>query len=149
MQQFLLYTVRHSDSSVLEIYSPKLCIAAPANSEVAYNLQTFTRGAEDDLPIYERPPSDEVDKAWFDLHRIAPSALHEDEAAMLPNSTWAVKGNRDQYIVSLDVFHQLHCLVSDTYRCPTLAWTQLYMRFRIHFASTVIGTTTTRPDSLQ
>ena len=36
-----------------------------------------------------------------------------EQAALMPNKTYPVLGEEDHYMVALDVFHQLHCLV-----CP-------------------------------
>jgi hypothetical protein len=41
---------------------------APAWTAVAYKAVKFHRGLQDDIPIYERPPSDEVDQAWEQLY---------------------------------------------------------------------------------
>lgn len=41
------------------------------------------------------------------------SSIPKSEAAHLANRTEPFLGDEDSYIVSLDVFHQLHCLV-----CP-------------------------------
>ena len=43
------------------------------------------------------------------------SAIPKSAAALLPNRTEAYTGDEQHYIVELDVFHQLHCLV----RFPT------------------------------
>jgi hypothetical protein len=73
------------------------------------------------------PPSAEVDKAWRDLYedckgqvascRLSPhltpdlaSRISREEAEKLPNVTVPVKTGG--YMAGVDVFHQLHCLVS-------------------------------------
>lgn len=84
-----------------------------------------------DPTIYQGDPSPEVDKAWTDLynskhvallhnaaaHRdnlaIGVSRISKDQARLLPNKTSAIPGDEDGYIVGLEVFHQLHCLVCD------------------------------------
>ena len=39
------------------------------------------------------------------------SRIHRDEAAQLTNLTVPIPDDEDHYIIGLDVFHQLHCLV--------------------------------------
>jgi hypothetical protein len=39
------------------------------------------------------------------------SRITKDQARLLPNKTSAIPGDEDGYIVGLEVFHQLHCLV--------------------------------------
>lgn len=44
---------------------------------------------------------------------VAISRVPKSEAARLPNKTYPVENEKDEYFVGLDVFHQLHCLVRD------------------------------------
>jgi hypothetical protein len=39
------------------------------------------------------------------------TAINREQAKLLPNWTSPVFGQPDAYVVQLDVFHQLHCLV--------------------------------------
>jgi hypothetical protein len=62
----------------------------------------------------ERSPyqgsSDEVNTLWEDLYNeFGISRISADEASQLPNATMPIRGTPD-YMVQLDVFHQLHCL---------------------------------------
>ena len=41
--------------------------------------------------------------------------ITRDEAILLPNKTYPIKDQPGYYIAELDVFHQLHCLVSSGY----------------------------------
>jgi hypothetical protein len=43
---------------------------------------------------------------------VALSTIPREQAERLPNYTSPVPNHEDQYIIQLDVFHQLHCLVS-------------------------------------
>ena len=43
------------------------------------------------------------------------SRIPKSQAEMLPNATEAIPGDEEHYVVELDVFHQLHCLVSYSY----------------------------------
>ncbi|KAJ7141706.1 hypothetical protein C8R43DRAFT_892595, partial [Mycena crocata] len=83
--------------------------AAPAQDAVTTKLVKFTRGSIGrDTAIYERRPSPAVDEAWRGLYELAQTQIPLTEAANMPNRTWpTVEGN---YIIALDVFHQLHCL---------------------------------------
>ncbi|KAJ6612620.1 hypothetical protein B0H10DRAFT_1807161, partial [Mycena sp. CBHHK59/15] len=83
---------------------------APAQSVVAYKLIKFTRGFAGDIPIYERRPSAAVDDAWGALYSVAQMKMSRTEAMKLPNKTWPLS-DRGSYVFTLDIFHQLHCLV--------------------------------------
>jgi hypothetical protein len=39
------------------------------------------------------------------------SMISRDEASRLTNKTSVIPGQHGEYVVQLDVFHQLHCLV--------------------------------------
>lgn len=51
---------------------------APAEDYIEYKAQKFTRGLAGDVPVYERPPSLEVDKAWEELYMC--ECLHSADA---------------------------------------------------------------------
>ncbi|KAL5340873.1 hypothetical protein BJX70DRAFT_396256 [Aspergillus crustosus] len=70
------------------------------------------------------PPSEAYDEAWEDLYHCRPSfqgSLSGSDAAKLPNHTLSLASEPGQYVVELDVFHQLHCLhhLHKTARTPT------------------------------
>jgi hypothetical protein len=44
-------------------------LSSPADDVVEYTLTKFTRGDEDDIPLYDQAPSQEVDDAWYDLYK--------------------------------------------------------------------------------
>ncbi|KAJ6541042.1 hypothetical protein DFH09DRAFT_1089602 [Mycena vulgaris] len=83
---------------------------SPAQSAVTTKLVKFTRGVARDIPIYERRPSPAVDEAWRGLYEFAESKISSTEAMKMPNRTWPFLGDESNYILALDVFHQLHCL---------------------------------------
>lgn len=82
-------------------------------------------------PIYQQPPSKEVDQAWLDMYNgkgsisyicsqlmlfVAHglSQIPKSQARLLPNKTLPIPADPDNYAVGLAVFHQLHCLVWST-----------------------------------
>ncbi|KAJ7239676.1 hypothetical protein C8J57DRAFT_1528018 [Mycena rebaudengoi] len=86
-------------------------IYSPAQHVVTQKLVKFTRGVEDDIPIYERPPAPDVDEAWRELYSgKAQTKVPRSEAVKFPNKTWPLLGEQDSYMFSLDIFHELHCL---------------------------------------
>ncbi|KAJ7033579.1 hypothetical protein C8F04DRAFT_1260834 [Mycena alexandri] len=87
-----------------------VAIYSPAQSAVEYQVVKFTRGVEDDIPIYEQRPSPEVDEAWRQLYAFSETSVSRSEASQMANRTWPILGAPDHYLVALDVFHQLHCL---------------------------------------
>ncbi|KIJ63431.1 hypothetical protein HYDPIDRAFT_92696 [Hydnomerulius pinastri MD-312] len=82
--------------------------AAPANGAVEWVSKRF----DDvwDISIYNGPPSPTVDAAWEALYTHGIMQLPRSEADRLPNKTAPIPGDEDNYIFTLDVFHQLHCL---------------------------------------
>ncbi|KAJ3722012.1 hypothetical protein F5878DRAFT_70349 [Lentinula raphanica] len=91
------------DSSTRTLYSP-------AHHAVEYKTVKFHSGFGADLPIYDRPPSPEVDAAWDGLYEFALNKVPREEAILMPNRTYPILGEEDHYMIALDVFHQLHCL---------------------------------------
>ncbi|KAH8822950.1 hypothetical protein DL96DRAFT_1619954 [Flagelloscypha sp. PMI_526] len=88
---------------------PESLIYSPARSVVEYEVNVFHTGFHNDTSKYQGT-SDSVDQAWSDLYNGGISRIQKDEAALLPNKTSAIPGDEDHYIVSLHVFHDLHCL---------------------------------------
>jgi hypothetical protein len=106
---------------------------------VEETLKIYPLGFGKDLSPFQVPSSPDLDQAWEDLyncafsssnHRELPfdriilvgvSRIPKQEAAKLPNKTSPIPGDPGFYIVELDVFHELHCLVRDYIpRAPSL-----------------------------
>lgn len=108
-------------------------IIAPAQHSVEHQIVVFDSNFGDDTTIYQGPPTDAVDAAWEDLYNgmfslhtststvfyeltqvpdIGLSQIDKVSARRLLNKTAPIPGDEEHYIVGLDVFHQLHCLVS-------------------------------------
>ncbi|KAF7319353.1 hypothetical protein HMN09_00273000 [Mycena chlorophos] len=83
---------------------------SPAQQAIEYKQLKFHRGLADDIPIYERRRSPEVDAAWEELYAYAASRTSHSEAVKMANKTWPILGEPGNYVIALDVFHQLHCL---------------------------------------
>ena len=103
---------------------------APANHILEDELVVFRAGTEHKT-VYQQL-TDEADKAWEDLYTrtcsLRVQALQSDSvflsasifmvshdvAAQLPNRTHPVTRDAPEgnYLAHLDVFHQIHCLVS-------------------------------------
>ncbi|KAF2181035.1 hypothetical protein K469DRAFT_671634 [Zopfia rhizophila CBS 207.26] len=90
-----------------------MALQAPANHVVRYKNVVFKKGFITDMSDYQGWPNDERDALWSDLYRHGmPVQVPASEAPKLPNKTahYTVKGFEDDYMVGIDVFHQLHCL---------------------------------------
>ena len=104
-------------------------VLAPAQVAIEYEVKSFTAGRENKT-IYQGL-SDDVDRAWGELYNrtsrfglpirvlrlnnpVADTIMKipRSEAVLLPNKTYPIKDDPGYYIAELDVFHQLHCLVS-------------------------------------
>ncbi|KAJ7693636.1 hypothetical protein B0H17DRAFT_1059322 [Mycena rosella] len=84
---------------------------SPAQNVVEYKTVKFHSGFGADLPVYDQPPSDEVDEAWQGLYQFAYSKIPRNQAIRLANKTYPILGDRPTtYMLALDVFHELHCL---------------------------------------
>ncbi|ESK95529.1 hypothetical protein Moror_12715 [Moniliophthora roreri MCA 2997] len=83
---------------------------SPAQDAVEYVTVKFHSAFGDDIPIYDQEPSKEVDAAWLSLYEYAYNQVPRDQAALMPNKTYPVLDTDGQYMIALDVFHQLHCL---------------------------------------
>ncbi|KAJ7910447.1 hypothetical protein B0H13DRAFT_2661031 [Mycena leptocephala] len=85
----------------------RLCCFSPAQDAVEYGVTTYAIGGDRRFHI---PPSPALDAAWNDLYNFGISQIPKSQAALLPNKTHPIPGDEGNYIVELDVFHNLHCL---------------------------------------
>ncbi|EJC99578.1 uncharacterized protein FOMMEDRAFT_43149, partial [Fomitiporia mediterranea MF3/22] len=83
---------------------------APAQDVVSFKVQKFYEGFGENITIYQKGTSDEVDKAWEDLYSFGISEVPRSVAEKMPNKTYPLVSSDGNYITELDVFHQLHCL---------------------------------------
>ncbi|KAF3070145.1 hypothetical protein CFAM422_006618 [Trichoderma lentiforme] len=83
---------------------------SPAQNEIEYKLTKFHTNIVDAPDEFQGGPSETLNKAWDDLFNFGISTIPKAQAKLLPNYTSPVPGHEDEYIVELDVFHQLHCL---------------------------------------
>ncbi|KAJ7068625.1 hypothetical protein C8F01DRAFT_1227663 [Mycena amicta] len=87
---------------------------SPAQSAIEYKLVKFHKGINNDrmgdVPLYEQAPSDEGDEAWEALYANPDIRIPKSEAVKLHNATWPIENDPGQYTISLEMFHQLHCL---------------------------------------
>ncbi|KAL4982440.1 hypothetical protein BDW68DRAFT_195347 [Aspergillus falconensis] len=94
--------------------SKDICIPSPlfspANRILRYKTQTFSSGFGDERTPYMGPPTDAYDEAWEDLYNYGIIKIPKSDAAQLVNYTLPLASNPDEYVVEIDVFHQLHCL---------------------------------------
>ncbi|KAJ7732828.1 hypothetical protein B0H16DRAFT_1580446 [Mycena metata] len=81
---------------------------SPVQDIITYESVLFPKPQEKSR--YHGPPTDEVDQAWIDLYDLGMSAIPKSQAARLPNRTEPFSAGSDTYLVSLTVFHNLHCL---------------------------------------
>ena len=98
---------------------------APANNAVEYIKEHKFRAALFNNTPYMGYPSDETDRLWSELYnctspfthipfktdetQVGISRISAEEAEQLPNPTLAIPGTQD-YLIELDVWHELHCL---------------------------------------
>ncbi|KAI1317917.1 hypothetical protein F5Y16DRAFT_406501 [Xylariaceae sp. FL0255] len=89
---------------------PSLTIFSPVNNIIEYETKVFWDGITEQSP-YQGEPTDEMDQMWSDLYGGAGFMMVNKETAdKLPNKTAEVPGTGGKYIITLEMFHQLHCL---------------------------------------
>ncbi|KAJ7820744.1 hypothetical protein B0H14DRAFT_3472044 [Mycena olivaceomarginata] len=88
-------------------YSWPALVYSPAQDAVEYGITTYAIGGDKRFHV---PPSPALDEAWSDLYNFGISQVPKSEASRLPNKTHPIPGDEANYIVELDVFHNLHCL---------------------------------------
>ncbi|KZP06292.1 hypothetical protein FIBSPDRAFT_842279 [Athelia psychrophila] len=94
---------------VLQLTNVSGCYyTAPAYDAVEYELRKFSRARW--MTPWHGPPSDAVDDAWEALYNFGVSKIPKSDAAKMLNRTVAIPGDEENYVIALDVFHQLHCL---------------------------------------
>ncbi|KAJ6451914.1 hypothetical protein C8R45DRAFT_848091, partial [Mycena sanguinolenta] len=81
---------------------------APAQDAVEYGVTAYAITGED--PLFHIPPSPKLDAAWDELYNFGVSQIPKSQARLLPNKTHPIPGDESNYILELDVFHNLHCL---------------------------------------
>ncbi|KAF5981295.1 hypothetical protein FBULB1_4861 [Fusarium bulbicola] len=83
----------------------------PVEELVQYKNLVFTTGFGSERTPYQGPPTPERDALWDDLYlNFGVSRIPRDSAAKLMNKTILIPGEPGQYVIELNVFHQLHCL---------------------------------------
>ncbi|KAK2749650.1 hypothetical protein FQN57_005872 [Myotisia sp. PD_48] len=85
-------------------------VYSPAQDVISYKSYNFQGGFDEQRTKYQGPPSPEVDSAWKDLYRYGISKIPKEQARLLSNKTVPIPREPGQYIIGLDVFHQIHCL---------------------------------------
>ncbi|KDR69140.1 hypothetical protein GALMADRAFT_77870, partial [Galerina marginata CBS 339.88] len=84
---------------------------APAQGVVEYELRKhYSNVGENDISPFWKPLSPELDQQWEDLYSFGISKIPKSQAVLLPNKTAPIPGDEQNYIIELDVFHELHCL---------------------------------------
>ncbi|KAF4569649.1 hypothetical protein EYR40_008626 [Pleurotus pulmonarius] len=87
-------------------------VYSPAQDIVQYEIKRFNTGFMDEHPtVFQGPPTDAMDEAWRELYERGVSYLLPEEANQLKELTIHAPGS-NVFIGGLDVFHQLHCLVT-------------------------------------
>ncbi|SCO22123.1 uncharacterized protein FFE2_15161 [Fusarium fujikuroi] len=86
-------------------------VYSPVEELVHYKNLVFTTGFGSERTPYQGPPTPERDALWDDLYlNFGISRIPRDSAAKLMNKTLPIPGEPGQYVIELNVFHQLHCL---------------------------------------
>ncbi|EAU31769.1 predicted protein [Aspergillus terreus NIH2624] len=82
----------------------------PVQHLIRHRNVVYVAGFGSELSEYQGPPSPENNAAWSDLYNFGISRIPKSDAAHLVNKTVPIADDPGQYAISLDVFHQLHCL---------------------------------------
>lgn len=111
---------KYLDPTVGSLYSP-------AQDIVSYEIISFPESTENKSPyqanFHTGIPTDEADTLWEELYLYGmQTRIDEATARKLPNRTVEIPGESKNYVIQLDVFHQLHCLSV----LRTLLWPDRY-----------------------
>ncbi|KJX92026.1 hypothetical protein TI39_contig5958g00001 [Zymoseptoria brevis] len=93
-------------------HDPSIAIYSPAAEAVEYHVVDFGKyflRRSEYMPKFGQLPTDDLDKRWEDLYDFGISSIPRWQADKLENKTEAIPGTED-YLIELDMFHQLHCL---------------------------------------
>ncbi|KAJ3759347.1 hypothetical protein EV360DRAFT_69580 [Lentinula raphanica] len=86
---------------------------SPAQDQVRYEERQFDLARMPDAPTpFQATPSEELDELWKDLFRYSVNQIPKSQARFLQPKTVPIPGDTSNYIVGLDMFHQIHCLYS-------------------------------------
>ncbi|GAM43967.1 hypothetical protein TCE0_060r19210 [Talaromyces pinophilus] len=85
-------------------------VFSPAEKAVRYKNLAFTPSISPHLTKYQGPPTPENLEAWESLYSFGISRISMSDAAKLANKTVPIPDYPGEYVIQLDVFHQLHCL---------------------------------------
>ncbi|EQL01720.1 hypothetical protein OCS_02573 [Ophiocordyceps sinensis CO18] len=90
---------------------PGLSLWSPANGAVSYIERQHFRAALFNNTEYMGYPTEDgrTDRLWSDLYNFGISKIARQEAEKLHSPTLTIPGTKD-YLVQLDVWHELHCL---------------------------------------
>ncbi|KAK5050442.1 hypothetical protein LTR84_003723 [Exophiala bonariae] len=83
---------------------------SPAIPFIAYEDVVTTSGFGRDISPYMGKPTPEKDELWRGLYNFGISRIPMKDAARLANRTVPIGNDPGYYAVTLDVFHELHCL---------------------------------------
>ncbi|KAL4888916.1 hypothetical protein BDV59DRAFT_205756 [Aspergillus ambiguus] len=83
---------------------------SPAQHVLQYKNVVFDSSFGAQTTAYQGPPSELNNALWSELYNFGITQISADEAKGMANKTLPIPGNPDYYIISLSVFHQLHCL---------------------------------------
>jgi len=107
---FIATSSKHSPWA--KSHDPSLLFYSPVNDLIEYQtVKFYSSNPGPGYSPWQGPPSPEKDKLWIDLFEyIGITAIDKASADQLPEATTPIPGHEEQYVVELDVFHQLHCL---------------------------------------
>ena len=98
---------------------PRLLIAqcffqiAPALAAIKYLDTRFDGRVFGADSVYKGPPLPELETAWDRISQVSPFALSESSVEKIgKKQEGIVKVGEERYLGNLEVYHQLHCLVS-------------------------------------
>ncbi|CEJ92866.1 hypothetical protein VHEMI08494 [[Torrubiella] hemipterigena] len=117
------YTLYGTDRFHQHKLYPSQLTYSPAQDEIEYEVKMYHTGIEYAPVEFQGPPSESLDRAWDSIFNFGISTISEEQAKRMTNYTSPVPNHEDEYIIELDVFHQLHCL--NVFR---KAFTPIYLR---------------------
>ncbi|KAH8901446.1 hypothetical protein GQ53DRAFT_814903 [Thozetella sp. PMI_491] len=106
---FVIANLMHWGGRNNQWQDPSIGLWSPAQDEVKYKVVEFGKYFDPQSP-YTATPTPEIDAMWEELYNFGITGISPEEASQLYEPTVHLPHDNRTYVVSLGVFHQLHCV---------------------------------------
>lgn len=90
-------------------------VSAPLQDVIEYRIAHFTETPGEN-PVVRMPESNNMD-TWEEIFLAGVVRIPQEQARRLAEPSLPIPGDEDYYMISIEVFRQLHCLVRAIILC--------------------------------